>query len=68
MRKMKKNVFLILGCFLTIIGLFFTFLYVNVFVLGYSFLDYVHFISRRIEFYFLWIGIILLGIYLKGKD
>ena len=65
---MKKIGFLILGIMLTILGIFFNVLYVNIFVLGYSFFDYVHFISSRIEFYFLWIGILCIIIYLKGKD
>ena len=65
---MKKIGFLILGIMLTILGIFFNVLYVNIFVLGYSFFDYVHFISSRIEFYFLWIGILCIVIYLKGKD
>ena len=50
---MKNFGFLILGIVLTILGIFFNVLYVNILVLGYSFGDYVHFISNRIEFYFL---------------
>ena len=65
---MKKRRVLFLGIILTILGLFFNILYVNILVLGYSFLDYVHFISSIIEFYFLWIGILCIVIYLKGKD
>ena len=65
---MKKIGFLILGIVLTILGIFFNVLYVNILVLGYSFGDYVHFISNRIEFYFLWLGILCLIIYLKRKE
>ena len=65
---MKKIGFLILGIILTILGIFFNVLYVNIFVLGYSFFDYVHFISGRIEFYFLWLGILCLFIYFKRKE
>lgn len=65
---MKKKRLLFLGIILTILGLFFNILYVNILVLGYSFFDYVHFIISRIEFYFSWIGILCIVIYLKGKD
>lgn len=65
---MKKKRLLFLGIILTILGLFFNILYVNILVLEYSFFDYVHFISSRIEFYFSWIGILCIVIYLKGKD
>ena len=65
---MKKKRLLFLGIILTILGLFFNILYVNIFVLGYSFIDYVHFISNRIEFYFLWLGILFIIIYLKRKE
>ena len=62
---MKKKRLLFLGIILTILGLFFNILYVNILVLGYSFFDYVHFISSRIEFYFSWIRILCIVIYLK---
>ena len=65
---MKKKGFLILGIILTILGIFFNVLYVNILVLGYSFKDYVHFISNIKEFYFLWLGILCLIIYSKRKE
>ncbi len=65
---MKKKGFLILGIILTILGIFFNVLYVNILVLEYSFKDYVHFISNRTEFYFLWLGILCLIIYSKRKE
>lgn len=65
---MKKNTLLILGVILTTLGIFFNIIYLNVFILGYSFLEYVHFISRRIEFYFLISGLLCLLIYFKRKD
>ena len=65
---MKKIILLGIGILFLAISLFFMILYLNLFTLGYSFFDYVHFISSRIEFYFLWIGILCIIIYLKGKD
>lgn len=65
---MKKIILLGIGILFLAISFFFMILYLNLFTLGYSFFDYVHFISSRIEFYFLWIGILCIVIYLKGKD
>ena len=65
---MKKRILLLTGMLLVILGLFFQILYLNLLVLGYSFSFYVHFISRKVEFYFLGIGILCLIIYLKRKD
>ena len=53
---------------LIVFGLFFYFLSVNLFTLGYSFLEYVQFISRRVEYYLLWIGVILLIYTIKRKE
>lgn len=65
---MKKRIFLLMGMILIILGLFFQILYLNLLVLGYSFSFYVHFISRKVEFYFLGIGILCLIIYFNRKD
>lgn len=65
---MKKYIFLLLSILLIIFGLFFYFLSVNLFTLGYSFLEYVQFISRRVEYYLLWIGVILLIYTIKRKE
>ena len=65
---MKKRILLLTGMLLVILGLFFQILYLNLLVLGYSFSFYVHFISRKVEFSFLGIGILCLIIYLKRKD
>ena len=53
---------LILGIFLTSIGLMFILLYTNLLTMGYSFLEFVYFISKRIECLFFIIGIILIMI------
>jgi len=57
---MKKIFKLLLGVLLVSLGLFFLLLYLNLFTFGYTFLEYVHFISRRIECYSMVVGIILL--------
>ena len=49
------------------ISLLFLILYANLFSLGYSFLDYVHFISRKLEVQLIWIGFFLLFKSLKKK-
>ena len=43
------------------------FLILYLFSLGYSFLDYVHFISRKLEVQLIWIGFFLLFKSLKKK-
>lgn len=50
----------ILGIILTSIGLFFIIIYLNLLTIGYSFSDYVNFIIRRPEFYYLIVGFIIL--------
>lgn len=41
------------GVFLVSVGIFFTIIYLNLFSLGYSFIDFVKFIIRRPEFWFI---------------
>jgi len=45
-----------LGILLSSIGLFFIILYLNLFVIGYSFLEFVYFIIRSIYCDFFFIG------------
>lgn len=58
----------LIGFGLAIIGLVYIISYLNLLSLGYNFLDYVHFIFRRIECLFAVIGIILifLSIFIPG--
>lgn len=49
----------ILSIIFTSLGLFYLILNLNLFSLGYSFLYFVKFITRRIEFYYLFVGILL---------
>ena len=58
-------IFLILGIFLTSLGLMFILLYTNVLTMGYTFLEFVNFISKRFECWFFIIGIILIIIALE---
>lgn len=64
---MKKIILLGLGILFLSISLFFMILYLNLFTLGYSFFDYVHFINSRIECLIFYVGIILIIIGLKKK-
>ena len=53
---------LLIGFGFSIIGFMYIILYLNYLTIGYSFIDYLLFISRRIECYFSIIGIILITI------
>lgn len=46
-------------------GIFFTIIYLNLLTMGYSFSEFVKFISRKIEFWFILIGLIMLFISLE---
>lgn len=64
---MKTAIFYILGLILSVIGLFFCFLNLNLFTIGYSFSKYVKFIISNIECGLFFIGIIILVfIYERG--
>ncbi len=55
----------ILGIIFTSIGLFFIIIYLNLLTIGYSFLDFVKFISRRLEVWLFIIGIICIAVSLE---
>ena len=62
------NVLLFLsGVVFSIIGLFFIILYLNLFVIGYSFFEFVYFIIRSIYCDLFFIGIILIILSLKKR-
>jgi len=52
----------LLGFILATIGLFFIILYINLLVIGYSFLEFVYFIIRSIYCNIFFIGVILIFI------
>lgn len=55
------NIFKILiGTFLISIGLFFVIIYLNLFYIGYTFLEFVYFIIRRGIILFFLVGIFLI--------
>lgn len=56
------------GYALTLIGFIYIISYLNILNLGYNFMFYVNFICRRVECFFVIIGLILiaLSIYLPG--
>lgn len=60
---MLVRVFLFLTGFgLTVIGSIFIICYMNLFTIGYNFLEYVNFISRQLECLYFLLGIILMSI------
>ena len=58
---------IITGIILCSIGLFFLFIYINLFTFGYSFLEFVNFIIRIPYFYSLPLGIIFIIYGLERK-
>lgn len=65
---MVRVFFFLMGFGFTVIGFSFIILYLNLTTMGYNFINYVNFISRRIECYYGIIGIIMmiLSIRIKG--
>ena len=57
---MKQTITYLISIILCSIGLFFTLLYLNLFTIGYTFLEYVYFIIRRVECNCFLIGLLLL--------
>ena len=57
---MFKVMLYFLGILFTSVGIFFTLIYCNLFTMGYSFFEYVNFIIRRIEFWFIFLGLFLI--------
>lgn len=67
---MSKIFFFLFGFGLTTIGFVYIISYLNLLSIGYNFLEYVNFISRRFECLITIIGIIImfLTIYIGGKN
>ena len=65
---MVRVFFFLMGFGFTVIGFSFIILYLNLTTMGYNFINYVNFISRRIECYYSIIGLIImmLSIWIKG--
>ena len=64
---MGKIVLFLLGIGFCSSGLLFLILYLNLLAMGYSFLEYVQFISSRFECYFIFIGSFCIAISLEGS-
>lgn len=62
---MFKIILYIIGIIFTSFGIFFTIIYLNLLTMGYSFLEFVNFISRKLEFWFILIGIICITLSLE---
>ena len=58
---------LILGIILCSTSIFFIIIYLNLFTMGYSFLEFVKFINTRVECLLLYVGIILIIYSLERK-
>ena len=67
---MIRIISFLFGFGLTIIGIIYIILYLNLLTIGYNFSFYVNFIIRRIECWFSIIGIIIMifSIYKGGKN
>lgn len=65
---MIRIFFFLVGFGLMVLGFSFIILYLNYLTIGYNFIEYVNFISSRIECYNVIIGliIIILSIFIKG--
>jgi len=57
---------ILLGMLVSSIGLMFIFLYSNLLTLGYSFFDFVKFISTRVECLLFFIGLLIIFFTKKG--
>lgn len=66
---MKSFFYCVLGILFMSIGITFFVLYFNLFVFGYSFVEYLLFLFSRWECYLFFVGVILvfIGIFRKGK-
>ncbi len=65
---MYRILWFFLGMILCSIGLSFWILYLNLLTMGYSFWNFVYFISSRIECYLVLVGVVLMIISWKGKE
>jgi len=63
--KMRFFCFLV-GFGLTVIGSVYMIIYLNLTTIGYNFFEYVNFIIRRLECWFLIIGILIMSFSLRG--
>ena len=65
---MLKIFLFLIGFGLSIIGFMYIILYLNYLTIGYTFLDYLNLITKKIECYFALIGIILIIFIIFKKE
>lgn len=65
---MSKVLLFLFGFGLTVIGFTFIITYLNLTTMGYSYLDYLKFIIRRIECVFAIIGIFVMNVAIYKKE
>lgn len=65
-----KSFMFLFGFGLSIISISFIIIYLNLFTIGYNFIDYINFISKRIECINIFVGIffIYLSFIIGGKN
>ena len=65
-----KIILFVLGIYMASLGLFFLTVYSSLLNIGYSFKEFLVYISKRMEVYMLPIGFVLalLGMFIKKKD
>lgn len=61
---------LIFGFMLSLVGCIYMITYLNLMTVGYNFIEYVNFITRRVECILFFVGMILIlgSIYLPGGE
>lgn len=66
---MLRIFFFLFGFGLMVVGFTYIILYLNLFSIGYNFLEYVNFIFSRMECYFVLMGltILILSVVIKGE-
>ncbi|MBR1377086.1 MAG: hypothetical protein IJ565_04680 [Bacilli bacterium] len=62
--------FILIGFILSLVGSTYAIGYLNLLSMGYNLVEYVNFICRRIECWYLVVGltIMVIAIYMSGKD
>jgi len=65
---MVRFFFFLFGFGLTLIGSLYIIMYLNLITIGYNFLEYVNFIIRRFECWYLFAGVLIMFLSLPKED
>ena len=65
---MLRIFFFLFGFGLMVVGFTYIILYINLFTIGYNFLEYVNFIIRRFECWYLFAGVLIMFLSLPKED